>query len=41
VSWTKAGGSAAVLPAGGLMVALGAAVVAVALIALSRLLATN
>jgi len=41
VSWTKAGGSAAVLPMGGLMVALGAGAVALALIALSRALASN
>lgn len=39
--WSRAGGSAAVLPVGGLMVALGAAVVVAALIALSRVLATQ
>ncbi len=41
VSWTKAGGSAAVLPVGGVMVGLGAGVLAVALIVLSRVLSTK
>lgn len=37
-SWTRAGGNAAILPVGGLMVALGAGVVGVALALLSRAL---
>ena len=40
-AWTKAGGNAAVLPVGGLMVALGASVIVAALIVVSRVLATK